>query len=86
MARKSFFNSARALTQVLQHYFSWNNVALIYDKQTPYESLASALRERADDAGLTIKSSHYITMETKEGDIRSILLQMKKYTRGIFFF
>ena len=74
--------SARALTQVLQHYFSWNNVALIYDKQTPYESLASALREYADDASLTIKSSHYIQSETKEEDIRSILMQMKKYTRG----
>lgn len=74
--------SARALTQVLQHYFSWNNVALIYDKQTPYEALASALRERADDAGLTIKSSHYVTYETNKADIRSILMQMKKYTRG----
>ena len=68
--------------QVVRHYFTWHNFALIYDKQAPYEVLAGALRETADDTDFTIKSAHYVSSDTKEADIRSMFMQVRKYTRG----
>ena len=79
------FLSAAALLQVVGNYYYWETFALIYDKQAPYEALASSLREMvetSDYRNMSIKSAHYVTSETSESDIRSMLMQVKKYARG----
>lgn len=63
-------------------YFTWNNFALIYDKQAPYEAVATALREAADEKNYIIKSTHYVTAETKDTDVQAMLQQIKKFARG----
>lgn len=64
-------------------YFEWHYFALIYDKQAPYESVAVALRELAVDKNYTIKSTHYISSDTKDDHVVAMLQQIKKFARGI---
>jgi hypothetical protein len=64
-------------------YFKWENFALIYDKQAPYEAVAVALRGATMDKTYTIKSTHYISGETTDEYIVSMLQQIKKFARGI---
>jgi len=64
-------------------YFKWNNFALIYDKQAPYEAVATALREAADEKNYIIKSTHYVTADTKDTDVKATLEQIRKFARGI---
>ncbi|XP_045175624.2 atrial natriuretic peptide receptor 1-like isoform X2 [Mercenaria mercenaria] len=66
-------------------FFKWNNFALIYDKQAPYEAVAVALREAAVDKNYTIKSTHYISAETTDDHMVSMLQQIKKFARVIIF-
>ena len=80
-----FVFSAMAVLQVVGNYYYWETFALIYDKQAPYEALASSLRETVETneyQNMSIKSAHYVTSETKESDIRSMLMQVRKYARG----
>jgi hypothetical protein len=64
-------------------YFKWWNFALIYDKQAPYEAVAVALRGAAVDMNYTVKSTHYISGETTDEHVVSMLEQIKKFARGI---
>ena len=63
-------------------YFNWKNFALIYDKQAPYEAVATALRESSKEKDYIIKSAHYVTHETKDSDVEAMLLQIRKFSRG----
>lgn len=63
-------------------YFKWSNFALIYDKQAPYEAVATALREASDEKNYIIKSTHYVTTETKNTDVQEMLQQIRKFARG----
>lgn len=66
-------------------FFNWKNFALIYDKQAPYESVAVALREAADEKNYIIRSTHYVSADTKEVELQGMLQQIKKFARVIIF-
>ncbi|WAR01727.1 ANPRB-like protein [Mya arenaria] len=66
-------------------FFNWTDYALINDKQAPYEAVAVALRHFSREKSYNIKSTNYVTDDTTDKEIRSMLLQIKKFARVIIF-